>query len=61
MPQLSEAAFDTLVTQTGLPLDDAQKAMLRAAYPMLQAMIARVTEPLPREAEPSLIFRAEGG
>ncbi len=61
MPEINEAGFETLVAQTGLPLDDAQKAMLRAAYPMLQAMIARVVAPMPREAEPALIFHAEIG
>jgi hypothetical protein len=42
-------------------LDAAQKAMLLHAYPMLEAMIARVTAPMPREAEPALIFHAEIG
>ncbi len=60
MEPLSKEAFDTLVAQTGLPLNDQQIAMLRTAHPMLAAMIARVTEPLPREAEPALIYRAEG-
>ncbi|MGE0418358.1 MAG: hypothetical protein AB7O80_16265 [Acetobacteraceae bacterium] len=51
--------FDTLVAQTGLPLSDAQKGTLFAVYPTLQAMIARVTAPMPREAEPSLMFTPE--
>jgi hypothetical protein len=29
---------------------------LRDVYPTLQAIIARVTAPMPREAEPALIF-----
>ncbi len=61
MPPLDKAAFDTLIAQTGIPLDDAQKAMLHTAYPMLAAMIERVTAPMPREAEPALIFHAEIG
>ncbi len=56
---ISEAAFDTLVAQTGLPLDEAQKRTLHAAYPLLEAMIARVTAPMPREAEPALLFVPE--
>jgi hypothetical protein len=52
-------AFDALIAQTGLPLSDAQKATLLEVYPTLQAMIARVTAPLPREAEPGLIFVPE--
>jgi hypothetical protein len=59
MEPLSKDAFDTLVAQTGLLLTEAQIAMLRTAHPMLATMIARVTEPLPREAEPALIYRAE--
>jgi hypothetical protein len=59
MPPLSEAEFDVLVAKAGLPLDAAQKATLRAVYPTLQAILARVTEPLPREAEPALIFPVE--
>ena len=52
-------AFDVLVAQTGLPLSEAQKATLLAVYPTLQAMIELVTAPMPREAEPSLIFVPE--
>jgi len=58
-PPISVEAFDTLAAQTGLPLSDAQKATLLAVYPTLQAMIARVSAPLPREAEPGLIFVPE--
>lgn len=52
-------AFDVLIAQTGLPLSDEQKATLLAVYPALLALIARVTAPLPREAEPGLIFVPE--
>ncbi len=51
--------FDILAAQTGLPLTEAQKATLLAVYPTLQAMMARVAAPMPREAEPSLLFTAE--
>jgi hypothetical protein len=56
---VTKEEFDILVAQTGLPLNDAQKATLLAVYPTLQAMIARVTAPMPREAEPSLTFTPE--
>jgi hypothetical protein len=56
---ITPEAFDSLVAQTGLPLSDEQKATLLAVYPTLRAMIARVTAPLPREAEPALIFVPE--
>ena len=56
---ITPEAFDALIAQTGLPLSAEQKATLLAVYPTLQAMIAQVTEPLPREAEPGLIFVPE--
>jgi hypothetical protein len=56
---ITAEAFDALIGQTGLPLSAEQKATLLAAWPTLQAMIARVTEPMPREAEPGLIFVPE--
>jgi hypothetical protein len=51
--------FSTLVDQSGLRLTDAQKSVLFAVYPMFQAMVARAAAPLPREAEPSVIFVPE--
>ena len=56
---MDKDAFGTLVDRTGLTLTNDQKAVLFAAYPMFQAMIARATPPMPREAEPSLIFLPE--
>ena len=56
---VSEADFDVLVARSGLPLSDAQKATLRAVYPTFKALVDRVTAPLPREAEPALIFPVE--
>jgi hypothetical protein len=51
--------FSTLVDRTGLTLTDAQKSALFEAYPLFQAMIARATPALPREAEPSAMFVPE--
>ncbi|MBV9860275.1 MAG: hypothetical protein JO038_09265 [Alphaproteobacteria bacterium] len=58
-PKISEDAFAVLVEQAGLPLTDQQRRTLYEAYGMVEAMLARVTEPLPREAEPALIFVPE--
>jgi hypothetical protein len=52
-------AFSMLVDQTGLTLTDDQKSVLFAAYPLFQAMIVRATPPMPREAEPSVMFSPE--
>jgi hypothetical protein len=51
--------FSTMIDQTGLKLSTEQKAALFGVYPMFQAMIARATPPLPREAEPSAMFVPE--
>jgi len=56
---IGEQDFDVLAAQTGLPLSAAQKATLRAVYPTLRAMMDRVSEPLPREAEPAHVFVPE--
>ncbi|HEY4173380.1 MAG TPA: hypothetical protein VGM42_10155 [Rhodopila sp.] len=56
---MDKQEFSTLVDRTGLTLTDDQKAALFAFYPKFQAMIARATPPMPREAEPALIFQPE--
>lgn len=56
---MTRAEFDILVTTTGLTLSEAQKDTLFSVYPIVQAMGERVAAPMPREAEPSLIFRPE--
>lgn len=58
-PSISEAAFDVLVAQTGLPLSTEQKRTLYDAYWMLEGMIERVTAAMPMEAEPAHIFLPE--
>jgi hypothetical protein len=60
MPQhISMAEFEILVAETGLPLSTAQKQEIHQAYSLLQSMLARVNTPMPREAEPALIFTPE--
>jgi hypothetical protein len=56
---MDKEEFGTMVDRTGLRLNDQQKSVLLAAYPMFQAMIARATPPMPREAEPAVIFVPE--
>jgi hypothetical protein len=51
--------FGKLVDQSGLTLTNEQKSVLFEVYPLFQAMIARATPKLPREAEPSVIFVPE--
>ena len=51
--------FGKRLDQTGLTLTDQQKAGLLEAYPLFAALVARATAPLPREAEPSVIFMPE--
>jgi hypothetical protein len=58
-PKISMAEFEVLVAQAGLPLNPAQKQEIHQAYGLLEAMLARVNTPLPREAEPALIFVPE--
>jgi hypothetical protein len=57
--KLDQETFGAIIDRSGLTLSDAQKSVLFEAYPMFQAMIARATSPLPREAEPSVIFVPE--
>jgi hypothetical protein len=58
-PSISEAEFDVLVRQTGLPLSAEQKATLYDAFWMLEAMIDTVNKPMPREIEPAHMFTTE--
>jgi len=56
---ISKDVFGTLLDRSGLTLTDDQKSVLFEVYPMLQAMIAKATGAMPREAEPALIFVPE--
>ena len=51
--------FSARVDEAGLRLTDEQKSILFEAYPLFQKMVARATPPLPREAEPSVMFNPE--
>ena len=58
-PKITEAEFEVVAAQTGLPLSVEQKRTLFDAYWMLECMIELVNKPMPREAEPAHIFIAE--
>jgi hypothetical protein len=51
--------FGVFFDKAGLPLSATQKETLYQAWPMLQAMIKRATAPMPRSAEPSIVFQPE--
>ncbi len=61
MSPITRQQFEILAEQTGLPLSAEQKDTLFAVYPTLLEIIARASAPMPREAEPSLIFTPEIG
>ena len=60
-PRLSAEAFAALVAAAGLPLSADQTSTLHAAWGMVEPMLDRLHAPLPREAEPALIFTPEQG
>ncbi len=51
--------FGVFFDKAGLPLSTAQKETLFKAWPMLEVMLGEATAPLPREAEPSVMFQPE--
>jgi hypothetical protein len=53
---MTEAEFDAAVLRKKLPLTAATKAEIFGVVGKLEAMIALVTKPRPREDEPALIF-----
>jgi hypothetical protein len=56
---MGKEEFSTLVDRSGLTLTDEQKSVLLVVYPMFEAMVARATPAMPREAEPSVMFVPE--
>lgn len=56
---VGKETFGGMLDRSGLSLTEPQKAALFEAYPLFQAMIARATAPMPREAEPSVVFVPE--
>ena len=58
-PSISLEEFATLLKPTGLKLTPEQVSRIYEGYGYLEALIARVNAPLPRDAEPALTFAAE--
>ena len=56
---ITEDGFSAMLDQTGLKLTAAQKSVLFKAYPMFRSIVDRAAAPMPREAEPSVIFIPE--
>jgi hypothetical protein len=56
-PSISETDFAVLVAQTGLPLSAEQRADIYAIYGLVEQQVARMHAPLPRAAEPALVFK----
>ena len=57
----SRADFEALVRRAGLALSEAEMTELYAAWPHMEAMVARIRMPdRGREAEPAHVFKAEG-
>ncbi len=56
---MDKAEFSTMVDRSGLKLTSEQKSVLLEVYPMFQAMVARATPIMPREAEPAVMFTPE--
>jgi hypothetical protein len=56
---IDRETFDGMLDRSGLTLSDTQKSTLFEVYPLFRAIIARASAPMPREAEPSVIFVPE--
>jgi hypothetical protein len=56
---VSEQDFAVLARRTGIPLTDAQIAVLYEAYGWVEGMTASLRAPRDRAAEPALTFDAE--
>jgi hypothetical protein len=56
---ITREEFDARVRQTGLPLNETQKAEFFEAYGYIEAMAARVRTDgnRRREAEPAIVFK----
>jgi hypothetical protein len=55
-PEPDDEALEFLLARAGLSPTPGQKAGLKAAYPHVAAMAARVRKPRGRMAEPVLIY-----
>ena len=53
---IDDATLEFLLARAGLVLSEAQKAELKAVYPGIAAMAARVRQPRGRMAEPAHVY-----
>jgi hypothetical protein len=58
-PAIDAAELAAMLTRNGLNLTSAQVREILPGAEIFRQMIARVNEPLPREAEPALTFNVE--
>ena len=58
-PPFDEAALAAMLARAGLPHSPEQVKAILPGAEIIQRMLARVNAPLPREAEPALIFDVE--
>jgi hypothetical protein len=59
VPPIDEAEIKTRLARSGLPHSPEQVRAILPGAVIVQGMLARVNEPLPREAEPALTFNVE--
>jgi hypothetical protein len=59
MSTIDEAELKAMLARAGLPHSPEQVKELLPGAEIFQRMLARVNEPLPREAEPALTFDVE--
>ena len=60
-PTLSEADLAAILERAGLSLAPDQVRALLPGASIMQELIERVRDPLPREAEPAVMFKADQG
>ena len=58
LPPIDEAELRRMLARAGLELTPDQVRSILPGAAIVQRMIERVRAPLPREAEPAVIFRA---
>jgi hypothetical protein len=57
LPPIDEAELQRILARAGLELTPDQVRSILPGAAIVQRMIERVNAPLPREAEPAVIFR----
>ena len=60
-PTIDEAELNAMLLRAGLALTPEQVRAILPGAEIFRRMLARVSAPLPREAEPALTFTAEQG